>query len=41
MRDRVTHRYFDVDYGVIWDTLISDLPTLERAVREFINRDGA
>ncbi len=41
MRDRVTHRYFDVDYGVVWDTLTSDLPTLERAVREFIDQDRA
>jgi len=41
MRDRVTHRYFDVDDGVIWDTLISDLPTLQRAIREFIDQDGA
>ena len=41
MRDRVTHRYFDVDYGVVWDTLTSDLPTLERVVREFIDQDRA
>lgn len=39
MRDRVTHRYFDVDYDVVWETLAADLPTLERAVREFIDQD--
>lgn len=40
MRDRVTHRYFDVDYGVVWDTLATDLPSLEQAVRDFVGRDG-
>lgn len=39
MRDRVTHRYFDVDYGVVWDTLTTDLPSLEQAVRDFVGRD--
>ena len=41
MRDRVTHRYFDVDYDVVWDTLTTDLPTLERAVHAFVeHNDG-
>lgn len=41
MRDRVSHRYFDVDYDVVWDTLATDLPTLERAVRAFVeHNDG-
>lgn len=40
MRDRVTHRYFDVDYGVVWDTLTTDLPSLEQAVRDFVGQDG-
>lgn len=39
MRDRVTHRYFDVDYGVVWDTLSTDLPTLQQAVRIFLGQD--
>ncbi len=39
MRDRVTHRYFDVDCGVVWDTLTTDLPNLEQAVRAFIEED--
>ncbi len=35
--DGGTHRYYDV----VWETLTSDLPTLERAVRELIHEDGA
>jgi uncharacterized protein with HEPN domain len=41
MRDRVTHRYFDVDYEVVWDTLTTDLPTLEQAVRAFVEQDDS
>ena len=36
MRDRVIHRYFDVDYAIVWDTLRGDIPRLEAAVREFL-----
>jgi len=39
MRDRVTHRYFDVDYDVVWGTLTADLPSIERAIREFVGED--
>lgn len=40
MRDRVAHRYFDVDYGVVWETLVSDLPSLEASIRSFLERRG-
>ena len=33
MRDRVVHRYFDVDHDVVWDTLTTDLPALDLAIR--------
>ena len=36
MRDRVIHRYFDVDYAIVWDTLNGDIPRLETAVRAFL-----
>lgn len=41
MRDRVTYRYFDVDYDVVWDTITNDLPTLEPAVRSYLDDDNA
>ncbi|MFO7548707.1 MAG: HepT-like ribonuclease domain-containing protein [Acidimicrobiia bacterium] len=40
MRDRVAHRYFDVDYGAVWDTLTADLADLEKAVRGFLHQQG-
>ena len=36
MRDRVIHRYFDIDYDVVWETLNADLPRLEHAVQTFL-----
>lgn len=36
MRDRVIHRYFDVDHGIVWATLTNDLPSLEHLVRTFL-----
>jgi uncharacterized protein with HEPN domain len=32
MRNRVTHGYFDIDLDVVWNTIMNDLPTLERAI---------
>jgi len=28
MRHRLVHGYFDIDHEVVWQTLLSDLPTL-------------
>lgn len=32
MRNRVTHGYFDIDLDVVWNTIMNDLPGLERAI---------
>lgn len=37
MRNRVSHGYFSVDVGIIWQTIVRDLPVLKQqiaAVRE-------
>lgn len=28
MRDNLTHAYFGVDYYLVWQTIISDIPAL-------------
>jgi len=28
MRNRLIHGYFDVDLGIVWDTVIRDLPSV-------------
>ena len=30
MRNRIAHRYFDVNFDVVWDTLQTALPDLFR-----------
>ncbi len=40
MRDRITHRYFDIDHDLVWDTLTIHLPQMEAAVREHLDRTG-
>jgi uncharacterized protein with HEPN domain len=29
MRNRIAHGYFDIDLGVVWDTLQTALPALK------------
>lgn len=33
MRSVLIHAYFDVDLGVVWDTIKNDLPTLKQQVK--------
>lgn len=39
MRDRTIHRYPEVDIDVLRDTLASDLPDLENAIRSYRTGD--
>lgn len=32
MRNAVAHGYFEVDLDVVWQTIVSDLPNLARAL---------
>lgn len=34
MRNRLAHGYFEVDLGIIWDTVQTALPDLEKSIRE-------
>ncbi|MFA6974581.1 MAG: DUF86 domain-containing protein [Candidatus Paceibacterota bacterium] len=33
-RDRAIHNYFGMDIDVIWNTIISDVPILKKAIKE-------
>ncbi|MHB0971955.1 MAG: HepT-like ribonuclease domain-containing protein [Thermoanaerobaculia bacterium] len=39
MRDRLIHRYHDVDLQLVWSTVVRDLPPLEKAVERLLSRD--
>ena len=36
MRNKVAHAYFDVNVSIVWDTIVSDLPTLLSQISEII-----
>jgi uncharacterized protein with HEPN domain len=36
VRNRVSHGYFDVDPGVVWNTVTRDLPELQGSVTRIL-----
>lgn len=36
MRNRIAHGYFAVDYGMVWDTVRHDLPSLGQQVNSLL-----
>lgn len=34
MRNQVVHRYFDIDLDLVWNIATSDVPDLQRRIRE-------
>lgn len=40
MRDRLIHGYFAVDYELVWDVVVSEVPSLRFQVRSLLDRLG-
>ena len=38
MRDRLIHGYFAVDYELVWDVVVSEVPSLRRQVRSLLDQ---
>jgi uncharacterized protein with HEPN domain len=38
MRDRLIHRYFGVDYDLVWDVVINKVPVLQREIGQIFER---
>jgi len=38
MRHRLVHGYFDIDHEVVWQTLLSDIPSLLRQLEDVITK---
>jgi uncharacterized protein with HEPN domain len=36
MRNRLIHGYFDINYDIVWDTIISDIPGLIFMLKELM-----
>lgn len=43
MRDKLIHHYFGVDYPVVWDTIVSDVPSLHVKIEDLLKseQDGS
>lgn len=39
-RDRAIHDYYQIDLQIAWDTIMLDLDPLEKALQEFLNKNG-
>ena len=39
MRDKLIHHYFGVDYSLVWDTVITDIPNLKIEVAKIIEAE--
>jgi len=40
LRDRIIHKYFSVDYEIIWDIINNELPVLKRKLKLVISSLG-
>ncbi len=40
MRDQVVHRYFGVDYDIVWDVALNKIPFLRRQIEEMLRRES-
>jgi len=37
MRDRMIHAYFNVDYNLVWDTVVNDVPVFEQTIERLMD----
>jgi len=40
MRDRLIHRYFGIDYDIVWDVVVNKVPVLQREVKQIIQNES-
>jgi len=40
MRDRMIHRYFGVDYQIVWDVAVNKAPKLRESIRALLEREA-
>lgn len=41
MRDKVIHRYFEINWQIVWSVIIDDLPAIEPNIAGLIEEIGA
>ena len=40
MRDRLIHRYFGIDYDIVWDVVINKVPLLQQEIWQIIRNES-
>jgi uncharacterized protein with HEPN domain len=41
LRDKIIHRYFRIDYSIVWSVITDDLPALEPKIAALLKEPGA
>lgn len=39
MRDRLIHGYFGIDYDIVWDVVLNEVPVLHREIKCIIQEE--
>ena len=39
MRNRIAHGYFDIDFDIVWQTVVSAIPALNKQTAELLDED--
>jgi len=40
MRDKLIHGYFEVDYDIVWNVVINELPKLQQDIKQIIYQES-
>ena len=40
MRDRLIHNYFGIDYDLVWDVVVNQIPILKRQIELILQDEG-
>ena len=40
LRNKIIHHYFGIDYDIIWNTIITDIPELKENVEQIISSES-
>jgi uncharacterized protein with HEPN domain len=40
MRDRLIHKYFGIDYDLVWDVVINKVPVLHREIQQIVQSES-
>lgn len=39
IRNRIIHNYFGIDYDIVWDTVVTDIPQLKEWIEMIIEKE--